>query len=283
MSPIDHPTKEANTMTTHAPKDRRSILGSGARLVVALASVAVLGLVSAAPSGADVSAPTGPTIPAAATTTSTTPTDSPATTTAASAAPGTTGGTSGSRGNHPAGTGGTHPGAITPKAGVQLDGDGSSFAAPAIENFASSVQPAPYGLDVNYSSTSSGDGRFEFANQTTDFAVSDIGYGLGSTDTSPPSFSFIYVPITAGGIAFMYNIPGLTKPLQLSSYTACGILTGGITNWDSSAVAADNPGVTMPNLAIRPVTESDSAGTNFVLEEWCIDEQPALWAAFANQ
>ncbi len=113
--------------------------------------------------------------------------------------------------------------------------------------------------------------------------MSDIAYGLGSTDTSPPTFPFIYVPITAGGIAFMYNIPGLTKTLQLSSYTACAILTGGITNWDSSAIAADNPGVTLPNLTIRPVTESDSAGTNYVLEEWCIDEQPALWAAFANQ
>ena len=76
---------------------------------------------------------------------------------------------------------------ITPKAGIQLDGDGSSFAAPAIENFASAVRPAPYSLNVNYSSTSSGDGRFEFTNQTTDFAVSDIGYGLGSTDTSPPT------------------------------------------------------------------------------------------------
>ena len=28
------------------------------------------------------------------------------------------------------------------------------------------------------------------------------------------------------------------------------------------------------------MTESDSAGTNYVLEEWCIDEQPALWSAF---
>ena len=30
------------------------------------------------------------------------------------------------------------------------------------------------------------------------------------------------------------------------------------------------------------MTESDPAGTNYVLEEWCIAEQPALWAAFAN-
>ena len=173
------------------------------------------------------------------------------------------------------------PGAI-PLVSTQLNGAGSSFAAPAIENFTHSVGVAPYNLNVNYSSTSSGDGRYEFASQTTNFAVSDIAYGLGSTDTTPPSFPFIYVPITAGGIAFMYNIPGLTKTLQLSSYSACALLTGGITNWNDPAIAKDNPGVSLPNLTVRPVTESDSAGTNYVLEEWCLDEQPALWTAFAN-
>ena len=30
------------------------------------------------------------------------------------------------------------------------------------------------------------------------------------------------------------------------------------------------------------MTESDTAGTNYVLEEWCIAEQPNLWAAFAK-
>ena len=35
-------------------------------------------------------------------------------------------------------------------------------------------------------------------------------------------------------------------------------------------------------MPVIPVTESDSAGTNYVLEEWCIDEQPALWAAFVS-
>jgi phosphate transport system substrate-binding protein len=168
-------------------------------------------------------------------------------------------------------------------ASAQLNGAGSSFAAPALEDFTNAVRGAPYSLNVNYTSSSSGDGRYEFTNQTTDFAASDIAYGLGSTDTQAPSFPFIYVPVTAGGIAFMYNIPGLTKTLQLSSYTACAILTGGIANWDDASIAKDNPGVTLPNLAIRPVTESDSAGTNYVLEEWCIDEQPAIWAAFANQ
>ncbi|HEV3131433.1 MAG TPA: substrate-binding domain-containing protein, partial [Acidimicrobiales bacterium] len=168
-------------------------------------------------------------------------------------------------------------------AGTALNGAGSSFAAPAIETFQKVVFNPPYGLNINYTSTSSGDGRYEFTNGTTDFAVSDIAYGLGGTDSSPPTFPYIYVPITAGGIAFMYNIPGLSKNLQLSSYSTCGILTGGITNWNDSNIAKDNPGLSLPNLPIVPVTESDPAGTNYVLEEWCIAEQPALWAAFANK
>jgi phosphate transport system substrate-binding protein len=165
--------------------------------------------------------------------------------------------------------------------GATLSGTGSSFAAPVMSSWIDAVSAAPYDLSLTYANSNSGTGRYEFTNQTVDFALSDIGY-VGSTDTTPPGFPFNFIPITAGGIAFMYNIPGLTKQLQLSSYTACALLTGGITNWDSSALTADNPGVTLPNLPVVPVTESDSVGTNYVLEEWCIDEQPSLWAAFVT-
>ena len=162
-----------------------------------------------------------------------------------------------------------------------ISGTGSSFASPAIQTWTHDVSGAPYNISVSWSASNSGQGRYEFTNQTTDFAVSDIGY-VGNTDTTPPSFPFNFIPITAGGIAFMYNVPGLNKQLQLSSITACGVLTGGIKNWNDPTIASDNPGVNLPNLPIIPVTESDSAGTNYVLEEWCIDEQPALWAAFVH-
>jgi phosphate transport system substrate-binding protein len=165
---------------------------------------------------------------------------------------------------------------------AQINGTGSSFAAPAIQTWIKATANAPYSLHMNYAPNNSGTGRFEFTNQTTDWAVSDIGY-VGDTDTTPPSFPFNFIPITAGGIAFMYNVPGVTKQLQLSSLTACGLLTGGITNWNDSHIAADNPGVALPNLPVRAITEDDSAGTNYVLEEWCIDEQPGEWAAFVHQ
>ncbi len=38
--------------------------------------------------------------------------------------------------------------------------------------------------------------------------------------------------------------PGSPSSCSSPVYTACALLTGGITNWDSSSLAADNPGVT---------------------------------------
>ncbi len=169
-------------------------------------------------------------------------------------------------------------------AATLLNGNGSSFAAPAVTQWNSDVSHSPYSLSVNYTSSSSGTGRYLFTNETVDFAVSDTGYVNSSVGTTPPSFPYEFIPVTAAGVAFMYNVPGLTKTLQLTSYTACLLLTGQITNWDDAAFHLNgaNSGVTLPNLAVKPVTESDPAGTNYVLEEYCIAEQPSVWAQYAK-
>lgn len=169
-------------------------------------------------------------------------------------------------------------------AGTLLNGNGSSFAAPAVTQWDSDVSHSPYSLSVNYTSSSSGTGRYLFTNETVDFAVSDTGYVNSSVGTTPPSFPYEFIPITAAGVAFMYNVPGLAHTLQLTSYTVCLLLTGQITNWDDAALHLNgaNAGVTLPNLAVKPVTESDPAGTNYVLEEYCIAEQPAVWAQYAK-
>ncbi len=151
-------------------------------------------------------------------------------------------------------------------------------------NWTNEAGQSPYNLSVNYTPSNSGQGRYEFTNGTVDYAVSDTGYVSSSVGTTPPSFPFEFLPITAAGVAFMYNVPGLTQTLQLTSYTACLLLTGQISNWDDPALKQNgaNANVTLPNLPVKPVTESDPAGTNFVLEEYCIDEQPAVWAKYAQ-
>jgi phosphate transport system substrate-binding protein len=236
-------------------------------VVLPIAVIAALALASG-PSGADTT-PSILTVPSAVST----PTSGSGSTT-------TTSSTIGSSHANPT----ARPASAVPHAGASLAGTGSSFAAPAVTNWTDAVTQSPYNLNVNYTPSNSGQGRFEFTEKTVDYAVSDTGYVNSNVGTTPPSFSFDFIPITAAGVAFMYNIPGLTKTLQLTSYTACLLLTGQITNWNNPALHANgaNAGVNLPNLAVKPITESDPAGTNFVLEEYCIDEQPAVWAQYAK-
>ena len=48
--------------------------------------------------------------------------------------------------------------------------------------------------------------------------------------------------------------------LRLSPDTVAKIFTGVITKWDDPALAADNPGITLPARDIVPVVRSDGSG-----------------------
>jgi phosphate transport system substrate-binding protein len=48
---------------------------------------------------------------------------------------------------------------------------------------------------------------------------------------------------------------------MLSADTIGKIFSGRIVNWDDPAIAAENPGVSLPDLSLRVVARSDSSGT----------------------
>jgi phosphate transport system substrate-binding protein len=171
-----------------------------------------------------------------------------------------------------------------PHVSASLIGSGSSFAGPEVLQWTTDTAKPPYLLTVDYTPSSSGQGRFDFGNDTVDFAVSDIPYQGPAFDTAQPKFAFTYIPVTAGGLAFMYHLDGLPAgtTLRLSSYSICALMTGGVTKWNDPIIQADNPGVALPSTTVHPVIRSDLAGTNFVLQEYCIHEQPALWKAFID-
>ena len=181
-------------------------------------------------------------------------------------------------------TGAAIVGSQRASASTMLIGAGSSAAGPLMLRWTADTANTPYSLQVDYTATSSGDGRFNFGNNTVDFAVSDIPYQGIAFDAERPSFPFVYVPISAEGVAFMYHLDGLPAgtTLHLSSRSICALMTGGVTTWNDPVIAADNPGVTLPATPVHPVIRSDLAGTNFVLQEYCIHEQPALWSDFVT-
>jgi phosphate ABC transporter phosphate-binding protein len=166
---------------------------------------------------------------------------------------------------------------------VPITGAGSTWSANAIDAWVTNV--SQYCMQVSYAAVGSTSGRQEFGQGTVDFGASEIPYGvLDGTNTDPaPQRGYAYMPDTAGGTTFMYNLKiGTTQVtnLRLSGAAIAGIFTGQITNWDNSIIQNDNPGLTMPNLQIVPVVRSDGSGATAEFTEWMLAMYPSDWDAY---
>jgi ABC-type phosphate transport system substrate-binding protein len=170
----------------------------------------------------------------------------------------------------------------------KIVGEGSSWAANAID--AMRVNVSQFGIEVAYNAVGSTTGRRNFLNGNVDFAASDIPFQFkpedGSAPENPAPGSYAYMPITAGGTAFMYNLIINGKQvtnLRLSGENVVKLFTGVITQWNDPAIAADNPGLVLPARKVVPVVRSDSSGSTAQLTLWMIDRFPALWNDYCNR
>jgi phosphate transport system substrate-binding protein len=144
-------------------------------------------------------------------------------------------------------------------------------------------------MRVSYTANGSSAGRQAFLNGTTDFAGSDIPFQTQSIDgapaENPQSGSFAYIPVTAGGTTFMYNLSingHRVTNLRVSGLNIAKIFTGAITNWNNPALQADNPGLALPNRRIVPVVRSDGSGSTAQLVTWMISQYPSLWEPYCT-
>lgn len=171
---------------------------------------------------------------------------------------------------------------------VPITGDGSSWSAGAIGQWI--VDEHAKGIQVNYTPDGSTTGRNSFISGQVDFAASDIPFqtspGDGTAPEHPQQGSYAYMPITAGGTVFMYNLSingQRVTNLRLSPANVTKIFTGAVTNWDDPALASDNPGLKLPNQSIVPVVRSDGSGTSFELTQWMISQNPGLWNSYCTK
>ena len=170
----------------------------------------------------------------------------------------------------------------------RISGEGSSWAANAID--AMRVNVAQFGITVDYAPTGSTSGRKNYLNGTVDFAASDIPFQFepedGSAPENPEADSYAYIPVTAGGTAFMYNLKingQQVTNLRLSGENVTRIFTGDATMWNDASIQADNPGITLPARPIVPVVRSDGSGSTAQFTLWMIDRHPELWNAFCDR
>ncbi|GAA1139148.1 ABC-type phosphate transport system substrate-binding protein [Kitasatospora gansuensis] len=170
-------------------------------------------------------------------------------------------------------------------AGARVSGAGSTTAYNQLDSWIYAIRPA--GVTVDYDPQGATYGRANFRSGTTDFAVSELPYGIvdqGVTDP-PPARPFAYLPVTAGAVAFPYNLVvngRRVTDLRLSSAAVAGIFTRSVTRWNDPVIVADNPGLALPDLPIRPAVRSDGNATSFELTRWLAAEQPAAWDAHCS-
>jgi phosphate transport system substrate-binding protein len=155
--------------------------------------------------------------------------------------------------------------AVSASVKTAIGAAGSTFVNPIMQKWIATYQQAHPGILVNYRPIGSGAGITALKNSELEIAASDMPL---NDDQLQGTISVLQVPIAAGAVCAVYNLPGLKAPLRFSSSTLAGIFLGNIISWQDPAIAHDNPGVALPHAAIIVVHRADGSGTTHIFTSY---------------
>jgi phosphate transport system substrate-binding protein len=145
-----------------------------------------------------------------------------------------------------------------------ITGAGSTFAAPIYQKWAE-AQSKDTGLTLNYQAVGSGAGQKLIFAKTVDFGASDSPVPAAKLT----QYGLLQFPTAIGAEDLVVNLPGVRpNALRLTGRLVANIYLGTITNWHDPAIAAVNPGLNLPDLAIAPVYRADGSGTTYVFTDY---------------
>lgn len=160
-----------------------------------------------------------------------------------------------------------------------LAGAGASSQAAAMEAWIAGFSGQHPDANVSYDPVGSGGGREQFLAGGTAFAGSDAYLKddeLAKVAERCEGGDLIELPLYVSPIAVIFNLEGVEE-LNLSPATIAKIFGQKITTWNDPAIAADNPGVTLPSTKITPVNRSDESGTTENFTEYLAAAAADAW------
>ena len=164
----------------------------------------------------------------------------------------------------------------TPTADVTLQGAGATFPTPLYTQWFQDYNAKVPNIQIDYQSIGSGGGIKGITDQTVDFGASDAAMKDAEIAALKPGVKILHVPTALGAVVVIYNVPGLSAPLNLDADAVAGLFDGTITNWNDAKIAALNAGVTLPDLAVTVVHRSDGSGTTNAFTTY-LDTVNAAW------
>ena len=147
-----------------------------------------------------------------------------------------------------------------PTSAVAITEDGSSLLYPYLEELATPLNTAYPNITLSPAAGGSGKGQSDAETGAVNMGGSDAYLSNGAEAEYP---GILNVPIAVSAQAVNYNLPGVSN-LKLSGNVIAQMYQGSITKWNDSAIAALNPGVTLPSTTIVPVRRIDSSGDTFI-------------------
>jgi len=159
---------------------------------------------------------------------------------------------------------------------VDLNGAGATFPYPIYSKWFADYATST-GIKINYQSIGSGGGIRQLSEQTVDFGASDSPMSdqeLANAKGGP----VLHFPTVMGAVVITYNIPNVTKALNLSGDVIADIFAGKITKWNDARIVAQNRGVSLPNSDILVVHRSDGSGTTYIFSDYLSAVSPS-WSS----
>jgi len=157
-----------------------------------------------------------------------------------------------------------------------LTGAGSTFQLAFLQRAILSFESVQPGIRITYDGGGSGDGRADLAAGAVNFAGSDTAPIPASELAGFKGRTVLYFPVVIGPISVAYNLPGVSK-LRLSAPVIANIFQGTITKWNDPAIAAENPGVRLPDRVITIIRRADSSGTTQNFSQFLVEAAPQVW------
>jgi phosphate transport system substrate-binding protein len=162
-----------------------------------------------------------------------------------------------------------------------ITADGATFPQPVYEGWTTDYAAAT-GIQISYTGGGSGQGIKDITANVVQFAGSDAPMKPDEQAAAEAANGpILHIPTVFGAIVMAYNVGGISKPLNFSPDVIGKIFTGQIKNWKDPAIAADNAGVTLPDLAITVSHRNDGSGTTNAFTTW-LCKVSSDWAAKVN-
>ncbi|MDO9236277.1 MAG: phosphate ABC transporter substrate-binding protein PstS [Aquabacterium sp.] len=143
-------------------------------------------------------------------------------------------------------------------ADISIKGAGATYPSRVYERWTKRFAELNPGLAVSYSPTGSGDGIKQIKARAVQFGGTDNPLTAKQLSDN----HLVQIPMLVGGLVPVINVPSVGgNQLVLSGRVLADIMRGDVPRWDDARIAALNPSVKLPALAVARIVREDASGS----------------------